>query len=28
MILRPSIVLGPNTQNIVSKMMEWPWKSF
>jgi UDP-glucose 4-epimerase len=28
MILRPSIVLGPNTQNIVSKMMEWPWRSF
>lgn len=28
MILRPCIVLGPNTQNIVSKMMEWPWRSF
>jgi len=28
MILRPAIVLGPNTQNIVSKMMEWPWRSF
>jgi len=28
MILRPSIVLGPRTQNIVTKMMEWPWKSF
>ena len=28
MILRPSIVLGPHTQNIVSKMMEWPWRSF
>jgi UDP-glucose 4-epimerase len=27
-ILRPSIVLGPHTQNIVSKMMAWPWKSF
>ncbi len=28
MILRPSIVLGPRTQNIVSKMVEWPWRSF
>ena len=28
MILRPSIVLGPHTQNIVSKMTEWPWRSF
>lgn len=28
MILRPSIVLGPHTQNIVSKMMDWPWRSF
>ncbi len=27
-ILRPAIVLGPNTRNIVSKMMEWPWPSF
>ncbi len=27
-ILRPAIVLGPNTQNIVSKMMAWPWRSF
>jgi UDP-glucose 4-epimerase len=27
-ILRPAIVLGPNTQNIVSRMMEWPWRSF
>ncbi len=27
-ILRPSVVLGPNTQNIVSKMMEWPQRSF
>ncbi len=27
-ILRPSIVLGPHTQNIASKMMEWPWRSF
>lgn len=28
LILRPSIVLGPHTQNIVTKMMEWPWKAF
>lgn len=28
MILRPAIVLGPHTQNIVTKMMEWPWRSF
>ena len=28
MILRPSIVLGPNTKNIVAEMLEWPWKSF
>lgn len=27
-ILRPAIVLGAHTQNIVSKMMEWPWRSF
>ncbi len=27
-ILRPAIVLGPHTQNIVTKMMEWPWRSF
>jgi UDP-glucose 4-epimerase len=27
-ILRPSIVVGPHTQNIVSKMTEWPWRSF
>lgn len=27
-ILRPSIVLGPHTHNIVSKMLEWPWRSF
>jgi UDP-glucose 4-epimerase len=27
-VLRGSIVLGSHTQNIVSKMMEWPWKSF
>jgi UDP-glucose 4-epimerase len=28
MILRPSIVLGPNTRNIVAEMLEWPWPSF
>ena len=28
LILRPSIVVGPHTQNIVSKMTEWPWRSF
>ena len=28
MILRPSIVLGPNTRNIVAEMLEWPWRSF
>jgi UDP-glucose 4-epimerase len=27
-ILRGAIVLGPHTQNIVSKMMEWPWRGF
>jgi UDP-glucose 4-epimerase len=27
-ILRGAIVLGSHTQNIVSKMMDWPWKSF
>ncbi len=27
-ILRPAIVLGPHTQNIVSKMMEWPSRGF
>jgi UDP-glucose 4-epimerase len=27
-ILRPSIVLGPNTRNIVAEMLEWPWRSF
>ena len=27
-ILRPSIVVGPHIQNIVSKMTEWPWRSF
>jgi len=27
-ILRPAIVLGAHTQNIVSRMMEWPWRSF
>lgn len=28
LILRPSIVLGPNTRNIVAEMLEWPWPSF
>lgn len=28
LILRPSIVVGPHTQNIVSKMTEWPWRTF
>ncbi|HEV2176225.1 MAG TPA: NAD-dependent epimerase/dehydratase family protein [Terriglobia bacterium] len=28
LILRPSIVVGPHTQNIVSKMTEWPWPAF
>ena len=27
-LLRGAIVLGPHTQNIVSKMMDWPWRSF
>ncbi len=27
-LIRGAIVLGPNTQNIVSKMTEWPWRSF
>jgi UDP-glucose 4-epimerase len=27
-LLRGAIVLGPHTQNIVSKMMAWPWRSF
>jgi UDP-glucose 4-epimerase len=27
-VLRGAIVLGPHTRNIVSKMMEWPWRSF
>jgi len=27
-VLRPCIVLGPHTQNVVSKMMEWPWRTF
>jgi UDP-glucose 4-epimerase len=27
-ILRPAIVLGPHTQNIVSRMMEWPARAF
>jgi UDP-glucose 4-epimerase len=28
MILRPSIVLGAHTRNIVTQMLEWPWLSF
>jgi len=27
-MLRPAIVLGPHTQNIVARMMEWPWRTF
>ena len=27
-LLRGAIVLGPHTQNIVSKMLDWPWRSF
>jgi nucleoside-diphosphate-sugar epimerase len=27
-VFRGAIVLGSHTQNIVSKMMEWPWESF
>ena len=27
-VLRPAIVLGPHTQNIVSKMLEWPAPGF
>jgi UDP-glucose 4-epimerase len=27
-VLRPAIVLGPNTQNIVTKMFEWPFRAF
>jgi UDP-glucose 4-epimerase len=27
-ILRGAIVLGPHTRNIVSKMIDWPWRSF
>lgn len=27
-ILRPSIVLGPHTKNIVSQMFDWPWRGF
>jgi len=27
-MLRPAIVLGAHTQNIVSRMMEWPGRSF
>lgn len=28
LILRPSIILGPHTQNIVSKVFQWPFPSF
>lgn len=28
LILRPAIVLGPHTQNIVSRMLDWPWRTF
>lgn len=28
LILRPAIVLGPHTRNIVSTMMDWPWRTF
>lgn len=27
-LLRGAIVLGPHTQNIVSKMVDWPWQWF
>lgn len=27
-LLRGAIVLGPHTQNIVSKMIAWPWRAF
>jgi len=27
-LFRGAIVLGPHTQNIVSKMLEWPWRRF
>ena len=27
-LLRGAIVLGPHTQNIVSKMLDWPWRWF
>lgn len=27
-IFRGAIVLGPHTQNIVSKMIDWPWRAF
>jgi UDP-glucose 4-epimerase len=27
-ILRGAIVLGPHTRNIVSKMIDWPWRRF
>lgn len=27
-LLRAAIVLGPHTRNIVSKMLDWPWRCF
>ncbi|MGA2985680.1 MAG: NAD-dependent epimerase/dehydratase family protein [Terriglobia bacterium] len=27
-LLRGAIVLGPHTQNIVAKMLDWPWRRF
>jgi len=27
-LLRGAIVLGPHTQNIVAKMVDWPWRRF
>lgn len=27
-LLRGAIVLGPHTRNIVSKMLDWPWRAF
>lgn len=27
-LLRGAIVLGPRTRNIVSKMLDWPWRGF
>ncbi|HEY6271672.1 MAG TPA: NAD-dependent epimerase/dehydratase family protein [Terriglobales bacterium] len=28
LILRPSIIIGPHTRNVVSTMTNWPWRSF